>query len=79
MCCGGISFIALQWIQLSYFFLGFFVDIMPHSKAKVLLQDFVDTLFTVVAFPMSMVNTVCMCDIVCVCVCVFGVAICVCV
>ena len=47
----------LQWIQLAYFFMGFFVDIMPQSKAKVLLQDVVDTMFTVLAFPMSMVRT----------------------
>ena len=53
--------VALQWIHLAYFFLGFFVDIMPHSRAKVLLQDFVDVLFTTVTFPMSMVRCVCVC------------------
>lgn len=62
MCCSTTThypFVTLQWIHLAYFFLGFFVDIMPHSKAKVLLQDFVDGVFTVVTFPMSMVHIVC--------------------
>ena len=48
-----------QWLQFLYFFLGFFTDIMPRSRAKIWFQKLCDLVFTTVIFPFAVVSGLC--------------------
>ena len=48
-----------QWLQFLYFFLGFFTDIMPRSRAKFWFQKLCDLVFTTVVFPFAIVSGLC--------------------
>ena len=52
-----LTFINL-WLQLVYFFLAFFTDIMPQSSVKLTFQKFTDLAFATFAFPFGTFVTI---------------------